>query len=187
MAELGVPQIVGAQQRILGKAKARVGDLGEPERVEAVVGRGVLQRRDARDLLELVVERRALEDGRGLRRDRRGRGGGEGEGRDELHFCLRARVGRRCAHVRTARGACDQCLTRARRESATVRYCGGRLLAAECIYATALLLRAGRTASRSVVRRGFALSDALHCRGGGKESKYGLDTIATLFGTVSES
>ena len=67
-----------------------------------------------------------------------------------------------------------------------MRYCGGSFLAAKRIYATALLLRAGRTASRSVVRRVFALSDALHCRGRVAGLDYGLGTIATLFGTVSE-
>ena len=66
-------------------------------------------------------------------------------------------------------------------------YRGGSFLAAKRIYATALLLRAGRAASRSVVRGVFALNDALHCRRGVKWSNYGLDTIATLFGTVSES
>merc|ERR1719217_542768 len=90
MAQLGIPQVVRAEQLVFGQAEARVRDLGKAERVEAVIRRGVLQRRDARDLLELVVERRALEGGRGLRRDRRderGRGGGEGEGGDELHGC----------------------------------------------------------------------------------------------------
>merc|ERR1719261_1517559 len=91
VAELGVAQVVRAQQIRLGQAEARVGDLGEAQRVEAVVGRGVLERRHTRDLLELVVERGALEGGRGLRRDRRDeRGGrsGEGEGGDELHFAF---------------------------------------------------------------------------------------------------
>merc|ERR1719163_728836 len=90
MAQLGIPQIVGAQQLVLGQAEAGVGDLGKAERIKAVVGGSVLERRDARDLLELVLERRALEGGRGLRgdrRDERARGGGEGEGREELHFC----------------------------------------------------------------------------------------------------
>ena len=90
MAELGVAQVVRAEQFVVGQADARIGDLGKAERIESVIGGSVLERRDARDLLQLIVERRALEGGRGLRRDRRderGRGGGEGESRDELHGC----------------------------------------------------------------------------------------------------
>ena len=47
-----------------------------------------------------------------------------------------------------------------------LNYRGGSFLAAECIYAPALPRRVVRTASRSVVRRSFALSDALHCSRG---------------------
>ena len=72
------------------------------------------------------------------------------------------------------------------KERATVRYRGGSLIAAECIYATALLLRAGRTASRSVVRRVFALSDAVIAVNAGDESNLCYKTLAALFGTVSE-
>ena len=67
--------------------------------------------------------------------------------------------GRRPASKRATRSNAVRRVREMRARPAWYRV--GSFLAAECIYATALLLRAGRTASRSVVRRVFALSDAV--------------------------
>ena len=97
----------------------RAGALGEAEGVEVEA-----RARDARDLVareavgELgggrVLERRDVELRRGLRRgrrDERGRGGGEGEGRDELHGCCLLLVPAR------GRGGQSWCLVASRRSS----------------------------------------------------------------------
>ena len=66
-----------------------------------------------------------------------------------------------------------------------MRYRGGSFLAAKRIYATALLLRAGRTASRSVVRRVFALSVTLciarHLLTGSMDGKGQFATLCARF------